>query len=48
MYAWVETNLRTLLRRHRAGERGQAELVLVVLIAFLLMLIVTGHRIIVQ
>ncbi len=48
MYAWIEANLRSLLHRHGIDENGQAELILLALIAFMIGILVAGRRIIVQ
>lgn len=40
---WLSARLRA-----RLGEHGQSELVVVVLIAFLIWLLVTGRRVVVQ
>jgi hypothetical protein len=46
MYLWLETNLRALLARR--SEEGQAELLLIAIIAFVVVLLATGHRVVVQ
>ncbi len=41
---WLETQI----RRRVTGQHGQAELIVVALIVFLLWLLVTGRRVVVQ
>lgn len=48
MHLWLEPYLRTLLERRGRAEDGQAELLIIVLIAFLIALLVSGRRIVVQ
>jgi hypothetical protein len=49
MYTILQAYARACLwRRARTDENGQAELVLVFLLAFLIALLVTGRRLIVQ
>ncbi|HXF81759.1 MAG TPA: hypothetical protein VNN19_03280 [bacterium] len=43
LFSWLYTQLRA-----RLDERGQAELIVVALIVFLLWLYVTGRRVVVQ
>jgi hypothetical protein len=45
MHPWLETNLRVLQER---SEEGLVDLLLVALIAFVVALLVTGHRVVVQ
>jgi hypothetical protein len=47
MLTLLEARLRSLVRRH-LGESGQAELVVILLLAFLIWLLVTHRRVIVQ
>ncbi|MDR7417620.1 MAG: hypothetical protein QN178_01765 [Armatimonadota bacterium] len=49
MYTILHAYARTWVRRHVGrSEDGQAELILVFLLAFLIALLVTGRRLIVQ
>ncbi len=44
----MNVTLRALLHRYGVDERGQAELFLIALLAFMIALLATGHRIVVQ
>lgn len=49
MYPWLEANLRYVLRHYlHLNEDGQVEVLLMVLFAFMLGLLASGKRIIVQ
>lgn len=41
---WLETQI----RKHLAGQRGQAEVIVLALIIFLLWLLMTGRKVVVQ
>ena len=45
--SWLMMTLRDLLRRHR-GEDGQVEAIVLALVIFLLILIISGRRVLVQ
>lgn len=45
--SWLIMNFRHTLRRHR-GEDGQVEAIVLALVIFLLILIISGRRVLVQ
>lgn len=47
LITWAETWLRSVIQ-DRSEEKGIAELLLILLVAFLLVLIMTGRRVVVQ
>lgn len=44
MYTWLETWIRSRL----SNDRGQADIIVVALVVFLLWLLVTGRKVVVQ
>jgi len=49
MYQWLEANLRYMLRNYlHVKEDGQVEVILIALFAFLIGLLASGRRIVVQ
>jgi hypothetical protein len=49
MYQWLEANLRHVLRNYlHVKEDGQVEVILIALFAFLIGLLASGRRIVVQ
>jgi len=47
MHTWLHAVLSTILRRHR-DEAGQVEAIIIALVIFLLILILSGRRVLVQ
>ncbi len=48
MQIWLEHTLRLAARRIVRSERGQSELLIIVLLLFLVWLVSTGRRVVVQ
>lgn len=48
MLIWLESWMRLALRRVLRDERGQSELIIILIVIFVIYLISTGRRVVVQ